>query len=245
MPRPGLPISRFLRILPLILFASLSAVPASARNPKPSKYPLRVHVLASDGSYRSPRMAPGDSAVCDGIDGILTSMNSNAPGSVSVGGPISMVSGDPCSLHPEMVTGRLFDHDYDPVYSGDGRADLVSPPTTTQGLTFHYDNCSRVRVQAGFKPLPARWKKPGKKLEVLIPSDDIPTNNRPLPPDRCTFTVTMHDFIYLLLLNGEIIQVSQEAYSKRPELRLFLAGNTQTIQQRSTTQFTVSAKPTN
>ena len=245
MPRPGLPISRLLRILPLILFVSLSAVPASARDPRLSKYPLRIHVLASDGSYKSPRMGPGDGVVCDGIDGILTSINSNAPGSVSVAGPISMVSGDPCSLHPEMVTGLLFNNDYDPVFSGDGRADLVSPPTTTQGLTFHYDNCSRVRVHAGFQPLPARWKKPGKKLEVLIPSDDIPVNNRPLPPDRCTFTVTMHDFIYLLLLNGEIIQVSQEAFLKRPELRIFLAGNTQTIQQRSTTQFTVSAKPTN
>ncbi len=79
MPRPGLPISRFLRILPLILFASLSAIPASARDPKPSKYPLRIHVLASDGSYRSPRMGPGDSAVCDCIDGILSSMTPNAP----------------------------------------------------------------------------------------------------------------------------------------------------------------------
>ncbi len=252
MPRPGLPISRFLGILALILFASLSAVAASARNPKLSRYPLRIHVLASDGSYRSPRMSPGDSAVCDSIDGIISSMTPSASGSLAVGVPLSVnglpmngLYGDPCSLHPEMVTGLLFDHDYDPVFSGDGRADLVSPPTTTQGLTFHYDNCSRVRVLAGFQPLPARWKKPGKKLEVLIPSDDIPVNGRPLPPNRCTFTVTMHDFVYLLLLNGEIIQISQEAYSKRPELRIFLAGNTQTIQQRSTAQFTVSAKPTN
>jgi hypothetical protein len=243
MRRCSLPISCLLRILPLLLFASLSTKPASARDPRLSKYPLRIHVLASDATYRSPRMGPGDGVVCDSIDGVLTSLTSNGPGSITVGGPI-LVSGDPCSLHPEMVTGRLFNNDDDPVFSGDGRADLVSPPTTTQGLTFHYDNCSRVRVQAGFQSLPARWKKPGKKLEVLIPSDDIPVNNRPLPPDRCTFTVTLRDFIYLRLLNGEIVQVSQEAYWKKPAVRNFLSGSAQTIQPRQE-QFTIPAHPTN
>jgi hypothetical protein len=241
MPRPGLPlaISRSLRILPLFLLAALSTTPAGAGYPNLSRYPLRLHVLASDESHKTPRMSPGDSVVCDEIDDILSSVSPNP------GGPITLtgVSGDPCSLHPEMVTGRLLDlQDDDPVFSGEGRGDLVSPPITTQALTFRYDNCSRVRVHPGFASLPARWKQPGKRLEVLIPSDEIPVSGRPLPPVRCTFSVTMHDFVYLRLRNGKLIEVSQDAYWQRPALRAFLSGGTETIQQR-TQQFTVSAHP--
>ena len=243
MRRPGLPISCFLRVLPLLLFASLFATPAVARNPNPEKYPLRVHVLASDTSYRTPRMSPGDAVVCDAIDSALTSMGPNSGGSISVSGPLFGLSGDACSLHPEMITGRLLDiQDYDPVFSGEGRADLVSPPAGTQGFSFHYDNCGRMRVPMGLQSLPARWKRPGKKLEVLIPSDEIPVNGRPLPPARCTLTVTVHDYIYLLLRNGAIVQVSQEVYWKRPALRVFLSGNTQAIQERPK-QFTVPVNP--
>jgi hypothetical protein len=155
-------------------------------------------------------MDPAGSAVCDAIEGVLDTVSPSPYGPVTLTG----VSGDPCSLHPEMVTGSLFDLDEDPVFSGEGRADLVSPPTTTQGLSFHYDNCGRMRVNTGFQSLPARWKQPGKKLEVLIPSDEIPANGRPLKPQRCLLTVTVHDFVYLLLRNGAIVQVSQEDYWK-------------------------------
>jgi hypothetical protein len=219
--------------------ASLCGHPAGAGSPNPAKYPLRIHVLAADESHKTPRMSPGDSVVCDEIEGMLDSISPNP------GGPISLtgLSGDPCSLHPEMVTGRLLDiTDDDPVFSGAGRADLVSPPSTTQGLSFQYDNCSRVRVHPGFQSLPARWKKPGQKLEVLIPSDEIPQEGRPLPPVRCTFTVTLHDFVYLLLRNGKLIEVSQEVYQERPALRMFLSGIPLAVQPRSE-QFTVPAHP--
>ena len=238
MPGPGLPLSRVVRILPLL--ASLSAAPAGARNPNLSRYPLRVHVLASDETHKTPRMSPGESVVCDSIEGMLDSISPNP------GGPISMsgVSSDPCSLHAEIVTGRLLDiQDEDPVFSGEGRGDLISPPTAAQALTFRYDNCSRVRVHPGFQSLPARWKQPGKKLEVLIPSDDIPVNGRPLPPLKCSFTVTLHDFVYLLLRNGRLVDVSQEDYWKRPVLRALLSGVTQTVQPRPE-EFTVPAHPT-
>ena len=240
MPGPGLPTSRVVRILPLFLFASLSAAPAGARNPNLSRYPLRVHVLTSDETHKTPRMSPGESVVCDSIEGMLDSISPNP------GGPISMsgVSSDPCSLHAEIVTGRLLDiQDEDPVFSGEGRGDLISPPTAAQALTFRYDNCSRVRVHPGFQSLPARWKQPGKKLEVLIPSDDIPVNGRPLPPLKCSFTVTLHDFVYLLLRNGRLVEVSQEDYWKRPVLRALLSGVAQTVQPRPE-EFTVPAHPT-
>ena len=239
MPRPVLPILQALT-LPALLSLSLSAQMVGAHAPKPSRYPLRVHVLASDTSYRTPTTGPEDSAACDAIEGILDTVSPSPYGPVTLTG----VSSDPCSLHPEMVTGRVFDLDEDPIFSGEGRADLVSPPTTTQGFNFHYDNCGRMRVNTGFQSLPARWKEPGKKLEVLIPSDEIPTNGRPLKPQRCTLTVTLHDYVYLLLRNGAIIQISQEDYWKKPVLRAFLTSTVQTVQKRPE-QFTVPAHPTN
>jgi hypothetical protein len=239
MPRPGLPHARSVTILPVVLCASLCATPLSARNPDLSKYPLRVHVLAADESYRTPRMKPGLPASCDAVDGMLASINLNSGVPVSLNG----FSGDPCAIGPDFMRGGMLDtRDEDPVFSGSGRADLVTPPITTQGLTFHYDNCSRVRVHPGFQSLPARWKKPGQKLEVLIPSDAIPVNDRPLPPERCTMTVTLHHFVYLLLRNGTLIEISQEDYWKKPALRVFLSGNAQPIQPR---RYTVPAHPVN
>lgn len=230
---PGLPLSRCLRILPVLLLASLAAAPASARNPNPAKYPLRVHVLTSDESYRTPRMNPGMAGACDSVDGVLTSL-----------GPGGGVGGDPCAIGPDFMSGGMLDTSDDaPAFSGSGRGDLVSPPNGTQGLSFHYDNCSRVRVSPGFHALYARWRKPGKKLEVLIPSDAIPTNNRPLPPERCTFTVTLNENVYLLLRNGKLIQVSQKDYWAKPALRVFLSGgNTPEVQQRMK-QMTIPAHP--
>jgi len=242
VPRPGfhLSASRPLRLLPLIAFAFLFAAPAGARKPNLAKYPLRVHVLASDETHQTPRMSPAQSVVCDAIDGMLSSISPNPGGPITISG----VSGDPCSLHPEIVAGRLLDvGDDPPIFSGEGRGDLVSPPSTTQALTFHYDDCTRVRVHPGFQSLPARWKKPGQKLEVLIPSDDIPVNGRPLPPVRCSFTVTLHNFVYLLLRNGKLVEVSQEDYWKRPALRVLLSGEVPTIQQRLD-EYTVPAHPT-
>jgi hypothetical protein len=197
-------------------------------------------VLASDETHKTPRMSPAESVVCDEISGMMDSISPNQGGPISLSG----ISSDPCSLHPEIVSGRLLNvGDEDPEFSGEGRGDLVSPPTLTQGVTFKYDNCVRVRVHPGFESLPARWRKQGKKLEVLIPSDDIPVNGRPLPPVKCSFNVTLHDFIYLLLRNGKIVEVSQEVYQARPALRDFLSGRPETIQRRLE-EFTVPAHPT-
>jgi hypothetical protein len=218
----------------------LGAGTAGALKPKLAKYPLRVHVLASDETHMSERMSPGAAAACDSIEDIL---GAAGPG---VGGPVSLSGlggGDPCSLHPEMVTGRLLNiQDYDPVFSGAGRADLVTPPAGTVGFSFKYDNCSRVRVLTGFRSMPARWKKPGQTLEVLVPNDDIPKNGKPLQPVRCTMSVTVHDFVYLLLPSGKMVEVAKEDYWRRPALREFLSGRTVVVQQRPK-EYTVSAHP--
>jgi hypothetical protein len=222
------------------VIALAGAPEAGAWRPDLAKYPLRVHVLASDETHMSERMRPGDSAACDTIDDILGAVSPNPGGPISLTG---LSGGDPCSLHPEMVTGRLLNvQDYDPVFSGTGRADLVSPPESTRGIAFQYDNCSRVRVLSGFQSLPARWKRQGQTLEVLIPSDEVPVNGRPVPPVRCTFAVTLHDFVYLRLPTGRLVEVSQEVYWSWPALRAFLSGGKQVVQERAKS-FTVSAHP--
>src|SRR5205807_10299648 len=84
----------------------------------------------------------------------------------------------------------------------------------TQAFSFHDANCPRVRVLAGFQSLPARWKKHGHKLEVLVPSDDVTVKGESLPPARCSFSVTLRDSVYLLLRNGKLIEVPQEERSE-------------------------------
>jgi len=225
--------------LALLALALLAATPLSARTPKPSRYPLRVHILAADRTGRSERMRPDQAVACDSIEDMLSSVDPNPDGPITLTG----FSGDPCNLHAGIVAGRLLEiQNNDFVYSGDGRADLVTPPRGTRGFNFQYQNCSRIRVFPGFQSLPARWRKPGSTLEVLLPSDELPVHGRPLPPSRCTLAVTLRDSVYLLLRSGALVEVSQEVYWRHPAMRLFLRGNPETVQQR-VRDFTVPAHP--
>lgn len=222
-----------------LLLPCLAVASASARDPNPAKYPLRVHVLAADETHKSLRMTPAESLVCDSVEGIIDT------GGSGIGSPLTLsgISADPCLLHPEILSGRMLALGDDaPLYSGSGRGDLVSPPYTTQGISFQYDDCVRMRVRPGFTSLPARWKKPGRRLEVLVPSDGIPVHGRPLPPQRCSLSVTLHDFVFLLLRNGSIVEVSQDLYRARPAMRVLLSGRTETVQHRLE-QYTVPAHP--
>ncbi len=176
---------------------------------KPAKYPLRLHVLASDEFHKTVRMQPQyDSAsVPDVSSGVAAGGGGgNTSSYTSFGG--------------------------DDDFSGKGRGDLVSPPKTTQGVSFSYDGCPRIRVLAGFQGLQARWKTPGKKLEVLLPSEGIPVDDKPLPKEKCTLKVTMHEYVYLKVRTGAIVQVSQEDYWKKPALRMFLSGGVQKLEVR-------------
>jgi hypothetical protein len=216
----------------------LCVAPLCARTPDLRKYPLRVHIVAADRTDRVERMKPGESVACDAIGDMVSSISPNPDGPVTMTGVFS----DPCSFRADVIVGRQLNINNGYVYSGAGRADLVSPPGGTQGFSFTYRNCGRLRVLPGFQSLPARWKKPGQ-LEVLLPSDEIPTNGRPLRPERCTLTATVHDFVYLLLRTGAVVQVSQEAYWGHPAMRAFLRGNPETVEQR-VKAFTVAAPQT-
>jgi hypothetical protein len=197
-----------------------------------------VHIIAADKTDRVERMKPGESVACDAINDMVSSISPNPDGPVTLTGVFS----DPCSFHADVVVGRQLSVDNGYIYSGEGRADVVAPPRTTQGLSFRYRNCGRLRVLPGFQSLPARWKKPGV-LEVLLPSDEIPVNGREPRPERCTLTATVHDFVYLLLHSGAVVEVSQEAYWSHPGMRAFLRGNPETVTQR-VKEFTVAAPKT-
>ena len=216
MPNPGLPITRSVRILPLMLLAAVTTVTAVTRGPDLSKYPLRVHVLliSNSGSH-----AP-----------TLVSSTSSIPGEFGDGGG---GGGDSPSLGTEISGNSLFP-DWPPEFYGAGWADLVSPPVTTQGLRFTYDHCdSRVHVSTGFQSLAARWKKQGKQLEVLVPTDVVPSK-RTHPFNKCTFNVTVQDGVYLMMRNGKLVQVSQQDYAKKPAWRAYISAPTQALEPRRT-----------
>ena len=123
-------------------------------------------------------------------------------------------------------------------YHAFGRANLFDEQGVPHGVEFTYDCQDHLMASTATEAYPARWKKPGKRLEVLMPSDDIPEGGRPLRPVRCSLDVTLHDFVYLLLPNGKLVEVSKDVYQARPALRLFLRGHQETVQQRAE-QFTV------
>lgn len=79
---------------------------------------------------------------------------------------------------------------------GDGRADLYENGEA-HGVDFSYDCDYKVRTSFGYETYPARWKKPGKELVVLLPvfgkSGQFFT---------CHFNTDMKDFAYAATKNG-------------------------------------------
>lgn len=79
---------------------------------------------------------------------------------------------------------------------GDGRADLYEGGEA-RGVDFRYECGYKVRPSFGYETYPARWKKPGKKLIVLLPqfgeSGKFFT---------CEFDTDVKDFAYSRSRNG-------------------------------------------
>ncbi len=195
----------------LLAVVSLTSVPVRAQQTADPKYPLRLHVLAIDDTHKTVRLQP------NWCSASVPAVGGDAGG---VGGG----EGSSCGGGSQSFGG-------DDDFSGGGRADLVTPPSGTQALSFTYEGCNRIRVPPGFQGLPARWKKPGK-LEVLTPSDTIAAGSDATPVQRCTLKATLHEFVYLRLGNGSMLKVSQEAYLRKPSLRRFLSGGSETLQRR-------------
>jgi hypothetical protein len=179
-------------------------------------WPLRLHILAIDDTHRTVRLQPqwGSASLPDVSSGEMSAPSSE--GAQTLGGG-------------------------EDDFSGAGRADLVTPPNGTVGLKFTYEGCSRIRVPMGFQGLEARWSKPGAKLEVRVPTDVV--TNGPSPVKRCTLKLVTQPFVYLRLRNGTILRVSEDAFKKKPSLRVFLSGGSETLQRRAPKQAETGSQP--
>lgn len=196
----------------LLASGTTTLAPCQSQQAANPRYLLRLHVLAIDNTHRTERLQP---QWCSG----------SVPAVVGDAGATGAGQGDPCGTSGSLSFGG------DEDFSGAGRADLVTPPAGTQALSFTYEGCGRVRVPPGFQGLPARWKKPGK-LEVLIPSDRIDVATQDRPANKCTLTANLHEFVFLRMRNGTLVKITQEAYLRKPALRVFLSGGSETLQPR-------------
>ncbi|MEO6803578.1 MAG: hypothetical protein ABI197_10095 [Granulicella sp.] len=195
-------ISRTHKTLALVAFAIGFTLPANARGPDVSKYPLRIQVLASTAHSRLP---------ADPFAG---------------GGDMPQVEG--FEMPSLMGVGLQLSYNI-PVYDGRGWGDLVSSEVP-QALTFSYDNClNRIAVSMAKEPLAARWKKnqSGRVLEALVPLEVIPSPRHPermdvVKYDKCDMPVTLYTYVYLLLRDGSLARVSRQGYLNKPSLRQFV-----------------------
>jgi hypothetical protein len=75
----------------------------------------------------------------------------------------------PLRLH---IFGRnqttFYSRRYPDEAKGDGRANLYESGEA-HGVDFNYDCGEKVRASFGYETYPARWKKPGRELVVLMP----------------------------------------------------------------------------
>ena len=79
---------------------------------------------------------------------------------------------------------------------GDGRADLYEGGEA-HGMDFNYECAYKVRTSFGYETYPARWKKPGRELVVLLP-----VFGQAGKFFTCDFNTDMKDFAYAQGKNG-------------------------------------------
>jgi hypothetical protein len=76
---------------------------------------------------------------------------------------------------------------------GEGRADLFENGQPL-GFDFGYECGSRIMVSAGYETYMARWKKPGRELEILLPV----LGGKPGEMNSCDLQVTLkQDSVYV------------------------------------------------
>jgi hypothetical protein len=79
---------------------------------------------------------------------------------------------------------------------GDGRADLYEGGMA-RGVDFNYECAYKVRPSFGYETYPARWKKPGQELVVLLP-----VFGQAGKFFTCHFSTDVKDFAYAQGRNG-------------------------------------------
>jgi hypothetical protein len=79
---------------------------------------------------------------------------------------------------------------------GEGRANLYENGEP-RGFDFSYHCMDRLRTSAGFETYMARWKKPGKEIEILLP-----VFGKPGAMEGCSLLVDMKDNMAYARHNG-------------------------------------------
>jgi hypothetical protein len=86
-----------------------------------------------------------------------------------------------------------------PLSIGGGEANLILSPGAV-GIDFRYEDClGRIGLSAPHHSIAARWKKPGKELEALVPysKSDKSANAGKTEFVKCRLQVVTHDFVFV------------------------------------------------
>ncbi|HZP03890.1 MAG TPA: hypothetical protein VFB43_03240 [Terracidiphilus sp.] len=89
---------------------------------------------------------------------------------------------------------------------GEGRANLFENGQP-RGFDFGYRCGERLRNSVGYETYVARWKKPGRQLEILMPV----LGGKPGQMDSCDLEVTMKDGAYFMH-NGSLNEEPQDKF---------------------------------
>jgi hypothetical protein len=83
-----------------------------------------------------------------------------------------------------------------PYFVGGGEANLILSPGA-EAIDFQYDDClGRIGLSGPHLSIAARWKKPGKELEALVPySKSARTGETEFV--KCKLHVVTHDFVFV------------------------------------------------
>ena len=112
----------------------------------------------------------------------------------------------PLRLH---ILGRnqttFLEHRITDEAKGDGRADLFQNGEA-HGVDFTYDCSDKVRASFGYETYPAKWKKPGQELTVLLP-----VFGKTGTFFTCNFKTDVKNFAYNMR-DGRIGQESVDQY---------------------------------
>lgn len=125
------------------------------------------------------------------------------------------------SLYPLRV--HIFQSEWKTTGGGQGAgiANLMDGPDI-HGIDFSYGCAINYMQSVGNQAYAARWKKPGKTIEVV----GSPVGNQD-KTDTCDFKVTLHDYVYDVQ-NGTLSMFTQEQYKVRMGTALPTTGSVDT-----------------
>jgi hypothetical protein len=89
---------------------------------------------------------------------------------------------------------------------GDGRANLFENGMA-HGVDFNYECSEKVRASFGFDTYPAKWKKPGQELVVLMP-----VFGKSNTYFTCNFKTDVKPFAYAASKEGRLAEEPAEQY---------------------------------